>query len=188
MQKPTETKTTSVLDKRLPPLLPPVTIKIWWNKSYRQKKLLTHEIMVGRWKPLYLPQDSCHKHARICQCWGAPAHWIAPFCVKILYQSCWLGTLWYTDYSLMTYFVCFSLYIIFCFKGRFHKKKLLVFWILSKLPPPRSPQLGQLVQLFLNAKNVDLSGNQNDSFYWPKMHLWTVPKKFGEAPPPHSSY
>ena len=36
MQKPTETKTTSVLDKRLPPLLPPVTINIWWNKSYKQ--------------------------------------------------------------------------------------------------------------------------------------------------------
>ena len=46
MQKQTKTKTTSVLDKRLPPLLPPVTINIWWNKSYRQKKLLTHEIMV----------------------------------------------------------------------------------------------------------------------------------------------
>ena len=114
MQKQTKTKTTSVLDKRWLPSLPPVTINIWWNKSYRQKKLLTHEIMVGRWKPLYLPQGSCHKHARISQCWGAPAHWIAPFCVKILYQSCyWLGTLWYTDYSLMTYFVCvFTLYYL----------------------------------------------------------------------------
>ena len=29
--------------------------------------------------------------------------------------------------------------------------------------PPRSPQFGQLVQLFLNAKNVDLSYIQNDS-------------------------
>ena len=28
MQKQTKTKTTSVLDKRLPPLLPPVTINI----------------------------------------------------------------------------------------------------------------------------------------------------------------
>ena len=47
--------------------------------------------------------------------------------------------------------------------GRFTKKKLLFFWILSKLPPPPFPQFGQLVQLFLNAKNVDLNDIQNDS-------------------------
>ena len=45
----------------------------------------------------------------------------------------------------------------------FTKKKLLFFWILSKLPPPPSPQFGQLVPLSLNAKNVDLSDIQNDS-------------------------
>ena len=49
-------------------------------------------------------------------------------------------------------------------KGR-GPKTLLFFWILSKLPPlPQpSPQFGQLVQLFLNAKNADLSDIQNDS-------------------------
>ena len=120
MQKPTETKTISVLDKRLPPLLPPVTINIWWNKSYRQKKLLTHEIMVGRWKPLYLPQDSCHKHARICHCWGAPAHWIAPFCVKILYQSCWLGTLWYRLFTYDIFCMRFHFILPSAFNSRQH--------------------------------------------------------------------
>ena len=44
-------------------------------------------------------------------------------------------------------------------------RKKLFFWILSKLPPPPLPsnQFGQLVQLFLNAKNIDLSDIQNDS-------------------------
>ena len=44
----------------------------------------------------------------------------------------------------------------------FPEKKLLFFWILSKLSPP---QFEQLVQLFLNAKNVDLSDIQNDSLF-----------------------
>ena len=34
----------------------------------------------------------------------------------------------------------------------FTKKKLLFFWILSKLPPPPSPKFGQLVQLFWTPK------------------------------------
>ena len=41
------------------------------------------------------------------------------------------------------------------------EKKLLFFWILSKLPPP-FPNLDNLYN-FLNAKNVDLSDIQNDS-------------------------
>ena len=49
----------------------------------------------------------------------------------------------------------------FPFKGRSHEEKLLFFWILSKLPPPPSPQFEQLY-IFLNAKNVDLSHIQND--------------------------
>ena len=44
--------------------------------------------------------------------------------------------------------------------GMTSRKQLLFFWILSKLPPP---QFEQLVQLFLKAKNVDLSNIQNDS-------------------------
>ena len=40
---------------------------------------------------------------------------------------------------------------------------LLFFWILSKLPPPPSPQFGQLVQFFFNAKNVNVGDIQNDS-------------------------
>ena len=36
-------------------------------------------------------------------------------------------------------------------KGRSHEKKLLFFWILSKLPPP-PPKFGQLVQLFPTSK------------------------------------
>ena len=40
--------------------------------------------------------------------------------------------------------------------GKTSRKKLLFFWILS-------PQFGQLVQLFFNAKNVDLIDIQNDS-------------------------
>ena len=43
--------------------------------------------------------------------------------------------------------------------GMTSRKQLLFFWILSKLPPP---QFEQLVQLFLKAKNVDLSVIQND--------------------------
>ena len=47
-------------------------------------------------------------------------------------------------------------------KGWFHEKKKLFFcWILSKLPPPL--QFGQLVPLFFNAKNFNLSDIQNDS-------------------------
>ena len=47
-------------------------------------------------------------------------------------------------------------------QGRFHKKKLLVFWICPNYLPP-SPEFGQLVQLFLNAKNDDLIVIKNDS-------------------------
>ena len=65
----------------------------------------------------------------------------------------------------MTYILyAFSIYIIFCFKGRFHEKKgarLLDFVQITSLPC--SPQFGQLVQIFLNAKNVDLSDIQNDT-------------------------
>ena len=42
----------------------------------------------------------------------------------------------------------------------FTKKKLLFFWILSKLPPPN---LDNLYNFFLNAKNDDLGYIQNDS-------------------------
>ena len=50
-------------------------------------------------------------------------------------------------------------------KGKVHEKSCCSF--LSKFvqitSPPPSPQFGQLVQLFLNAKNVDLSDIQSDS-------------------------
>ena len=50
------------------------------------------------------------------------------------------------------------------YKGWFHEKKLLFFWILSKLtPPPHRLNLDNLYHFFFNAKNVDLSNIQNDS-------------------------
>ena len=49
--------------------------------------------------------------------------------------------------------------------GKVSRKKAAVLLdfvqITSHPPPPPSPQFGQLVQLFLNAKNVDLSDIQN---------------------------
>ena len=56
-------------------------------------------------------------------------------------------------------------YVVIWVLGKVSRKKLLFFWILSKLPPRPLPQLGQLVQLFLNPKNVDLSDIQNDSLF-----------------------
>ena len=49
--------------------------------------------------------------------------------------------------------------------GKTPRRKLRFFWILSKLPPlsPPPPHFGQLVQLFLNAKNINLSDIQNDT-------------------------
>ena len=41
-------------------------------------------------------------------------------------------------------------------KGKRHRKKLLFFWILSKLPFPPSPQFRQLVQLFADVEIQDL--------------------------------
>ena len=49
--------------------------------------------------------------------------------------------------------------------GRFHEKKVAIpldFVQITSTPSP-SPQFGQLVQLFLNAKDADLSDIQNDS-------------------------
>ena len=52
-------------------------------------------------------------------------------------------------------------YIALTSKGRSPENKLLYLLILSKLPlPPLTPQFGQLVQLFLNAQNVNLSDIQ----------------------------
>ena len=45
-------------------------------------------------------------------------------------------------------------------KGRIHEKKVAVLLDFVQIT---SPQFGQLVQLFLNAKNIDLSDIQNDS-------------------------
>ena len=42
-------------------------------------------------------------------------------------------------------------------KDFLRKKKLLFFWILSKLPPPLSPQFGHFVQLFSDVKIQDLT-------------------------------
>ena len=66
-------------------------------------------------------------------------------------------------------------------QGRSHEKKLLFFWILSKLPPPN---LDKLHNFFLNAKNVDLSDIQKDSLGKPPKKwkfLGIVPKP---VPPP----
>ena len=46
-------------------------------------------------------------------------------------------------------------------KGRFHEKVAVLFYFVQITSP--SPQFGQLVQLFFNAKNVDLSDIQNDA-------------------------
>ena len=51
-------------------------------------------------------------------------------------------------------------------KGRFHAKKVAVLLDFVQIIPP--PKFGQLISLFLNAKNVDLSDFQN---YYPKFFL-----------------
>ena len=43
------------------------------------------------------------------------------------------------------------------------RKKVAVLLDSVPITSPLSPQFGQLVQLFLNAKNIDLSYIQNDS-------------------------
>ena len=48
-------------------------------------------------------------------------------------------------------------------KGRVPEKKLLFFWILSKLPP--SPPIWATYTIFLNAKNIDVRDIQNDSLF-----------------------
>ena len=47
--------------------------------------------------------------------------------------------------------------------GRFHEKSCCSFGFVQITSPPPSPKFGQIVPLFLNAKNVDLSVIQNDS-------------------------
>ena len=48
-------------------------------------------------------------------------------------------------------------------KGWFHEKNVAVLLDFVKIASPPSLQFGQLVPLFLNAKNVDLRYIQNDS-------------------------
>ena len=47
--------------------------------------------------------------------------------------------------------------------GKGSRKKAAVLLDFVQIIPTPSPQFGQLVQLFLNAKNVDLRDTQNDS-------------------------
>ena len=45
--------------------------------------------------------------------------------------------------------------------GKVSRKKVALFWDFVQITP--SAQFGQLLQLFLNTKNIDLSDIQNDS-------------------------
>ena len=47
--------------------------------------------------------------------------------------------------------------------GKFHEKFAILLDFVQIISPPLTPQFGQLVQLFLNAKNVNFSDLQNDS-------------------------
>ena len=51
--------------------------------------------------------------------------------------------------------------------GKVSQKKVALFWDFVQITP--SAQFGQLLQLFLNTKNIDLSDIQNDSL--PKILL-----------------
>ena len=60
-------------------------------------------------------------------------------------------------------------------KGRIHEKKVAVLLDCVQIT---SPQFGQLVQLFLNAKNVDLGDIQNDTL----LKIQTIDQKGGNTP------
>ena len=59
-------------------------------------------------------------------------------------------------------------------KGRIHEKKVAVLLDFVQIT---SPQFGQLVQLFLNAKNVDLSQKKSDTFLDTHV-VWLIGKKW----------
>ena len=65
--------------------------------------------------------------------------------------------------------------------GRYPEKELLLFWILSKLPPPApSPQFGQLVPLFFNANWPKNLGRGSPSLPIPKLTQYIQFVKSGQ--------
>ena len=54
----------------------------------------------------------------------------------------------------------------------FSRKKAAILLDFVQITSPPSPQFGQLVQLFLNAKNVDLRDIQNEWTYEMVLKIW----------------
>ena len=110
------------------------------------------------WQSFCQRASSHSPHSKVVYIWKK-SHYTSTF-----WQSCWMSFLRCKYMLTQKKFRSQLLFMFWKSLGKVSwEKKLLLFWILSKLPPPPLPQFGELVQIFLNAKDVDFSDIQNDS-------------------------
>ena len=100
------------------------------------------------WQSFCQRASSHSPHSKVVYIWKK-SHYTSNF-----WQSCWLS---FPRCKYMLTQKKFRSQLLFMFWKSLGKvsweKKLLLFWILSKLPPPLSPQFAQLERLFFRRRN-----------------------------------
>ena len=101
------------------------------------------------WQSFCQRASSHSPHSKVVYIWKK-SHYTSNF-----WQSCWLSfpRCKYMLTQKKVEITAFVYVLEIVREGILRKKKLLLFWILSKLPSPLSPQFAQLERLFFRRRN-----------------------------------
>ena len=100
------------------------------------------------WQSFCQRASSHSPHSKVVYIWKK-SHYTSTF-----WQSCWMSFLRCKYMLTQKKFRSQLLFMFWKSLGKVSwEKKLLLFWILSKLPPPLSPQFAQLERLFFRRRN-----------------------------------